>query len=78
MTTIFDYVDWRGDLTFAQSELNEVDALILSMISYVDFDEIIGKDGDDDFVFRGFELPLRRSYTSDLRRIRYFSVFLRC
>ena len=48
MTTIFDYVDWRGDLTFAQSELNEVDALILSMISYVDFDEIIGKDGDDE------------------------------
>lgn len=44
MTTIFDYVDWRGDLTFAQSELNEVDALILSMISYIDFADIISND----------------------------------
>lgn len=46
MTTIFDYVDWRGDLTFAQSELNEVDALILSMISYIDFADIISNDTD--------------------------------
>ncbi len=41
MPTVFDYIDWRGDLTFEQSGLNEVDALILSMISYVDFSEII-------------------------------------
>ena len=47
MTTIFDYVDWRGDLTFARSELNEVDALILSMISYVDFADIISSDQND-------------------------------
>ena len=45
MATVFDYIDWRGDLTFDQSGLNEVDALILSMISYVDFAEII-PDGD--------------------------------
>lgn len=41
MATVFDYIDWRGDLTFAQSAPNEVDALILSMISYVDFDGIV-------------------------------------
>ena len=41
MSTVFDYIDWRGDLTFEQSSLNEVDALILSMISYVDFTEIL-------------------------------------
>lgn len=30
-----DYVEWRGDLTFAQSPFNEVDNLILSCLSYV-------------------------------------------
>ena len=38
---IFDYIDWRGDLTFEQSPVNEVDGLILSLISYVDFSDIV-------------------------------------
>lgn len=35
MGNIMDYVEWRGDLTFAQSPFNEVDNLILSCLSYV-------------------------------------------
>lgn len=35
--TIFDYLDWRGDLTFLQSEFNEIDALIFSVLSYLNF-----------------------------------------
>ena len=38
---IFDYIDWRGDITFDQSPLNEVDALILSLLSYTDFSGIV-------------------------------------
>lgn len=38
---IFDYIDWRGDITLEQSPLNEVDALILSLISYADFRGIV-------------------------------------
>lgn len=38
---IFDYIDWRGDLTFEQAPLNEVDGLVLSLISYADFDGIV-------------------------------------
>lgn len=36
-TDVFDYLQWRGDLTFAQSAFNEVDALILSVFAYLDF-----------------------------------------
>lgn len=36
MANIMDYLDWRGDLTFAQSPFNEVDNLILAVLSYVD------------------------------------------
>lgn len=41
MGTLFDYVAWRGDLTFEADPLNEVDNLIFSLISYVDFDGIV-------------------------------------
>lgn len=32
---VFAYLDWRGDLTFQQAPFNEADALILSIISYL-------------------------------------------
>lgn len=35
MANIFDYLTWRGDLTFAQDPPNSVDALIFSTLSYV-------------------------------------------
>ena len=31
-TTVFDYLRWRGDLTFAQDSFNEVDNLVLCII----------------------------------------------
>lgn len=37
MATIFDYLKWRGDLTFTQDPLNAVDALIFSTLSYIRF-----------------------------------------
>ena len=41
MGTVFDYLDWRGDLTFLADPPGEVDCLILSMLSYIDFTEIV-------------------------------------
>ena len=41
MSDLIDYIKWRGDLTFAQSPFNEVDNLIFSFISYVDFSGIV-------------------------------------
>ena len=37
MANLMDYLDWRGDLTLAVSPFNEVDALILAALSFVDF-----------------------------------------
>ena len=41
---MFDYLNWRGDLTFAQSPLNAVDALIFSTLSYTQFGDLITDD----------------------------------
>ena len=44
MGTLFDYLNWRGDLSFEASPLGEVDSLILSQISYMDFEDIVPQD----------------------------------
>lgn len=41
MGNIMDYISWRGDLSFEQSEFNEVDNLILACFSYVNLDGIL-------------------------------------
>ena len=41
MANIIDYVLWRGDLPFSQVPLGEVDALVLSYLSYMPFDGLV-------------------------------------
>jgi hypothetical protein len=44
MGNILEFIRWRGDLTFAQSPFCEVDALILSAVSYVELDRIVSEN----------------------------------
>jgi len=41
MATLLDYLTWRGDLRFAQDPFNDIDALVLAMLSYVSFEDIV-------------------------------------
>ena len=41
MGTIIEYLNWRGDLAFTQDPLNDIDTLILSMLSYLPFKGIV-------------------------------------
>ena len=41
MADILEYLKWRGDILLTERGLNEVDNLILSYLSYVDFDGIV-------------------------------------
>ncbi len=41
MANVFDYLRWRGDLSFEASPLCEIDALIFCEISYIFFDGIV-------------------------------------
>ena len=36
-TTVWDYLRWRGDLLLTQDGFNEVDNLLLCIVSYIDF-----------------------------------------
>ncbi len=50
MANLLDYLDWRGDLTLAQSPFSEVDNLILAELVFVDFKEIVPAPGQGDSV----------------------------
>ncbi len=44
MASIFEYLQWRGDLSFAQDPPNAVDALIFSGLAYVSYGSITEAD----------------------------------
>ena len=50
MANVFDYIKWRGDLSFEQSPLNEIDALIFCELSYIFFEGIVPENPDGGYV----------------------------
>ena len=47
MANIVEYLNWRGDLSFEQSPLNEIDGLILANLSYVPFETIVSSPWEE-------------------------------
>ena len=41
VTTLFDYLKWRGDLTLEQDRFNQIDGMILSRFSYLPFELVL-------------------------------------
>lgn len=56
MDNIFDYLKWRGDLTFEKSPICMEDVALLTQISYCPFEELIGTD------YKGKTLKQIRNY----------------
>ncbi|NBK97427.1 MAG: DUF2974 domain-containing protein [Erysipelotrichia bacterium] len=44
MENMLSYLHWRNDITFQERAFNEVDALILSQLAYVEWEGIVGSD----------------------------------
>ena len=47
MANVFDYLRWRGDLSFEQSPQNEIDLLIFSLLSYIDYSDSVAPGFDE-------------------------------
>ena len=78
MADLFDYLHWRGDLTFSQAPVNPVDTLIFSALSYISFGgsteaapevPISLKDAAEDF-FRLPDQPDRCRVKNDLELLK--------
>lgn len=44
MASLFDYLTWRGDISFSQVTVNPVDALIFSALSYISYGNMVEKE----------------------------------
>lgn len=40
MSNLTDYLDWRGDLSFDDAPMNEVDALVFAWLAYYEFEKL--------------------------------------
>lgn len=47
MSNLFDYISWRGDLSFEASPLCEVDNFIFCMVTYIDYNRIYNNYNPD-------------------------------
>ena len=63
MANIYDFIKWRGDLTFAADEFHVIDALVFALLSYVELDGMLSGSGEcitiHDAAVRYFELHER-------------------
>ena len=75
MSNLIDYLAWRGDLTFEHAPFNDLDGVLLSLLSYVNFDDILTEDGPAlplaDAAGRFFELHPEEELSSDRSLIRW-------
>lgn len=46
MANINDYLDWRGDISFSDLAVCEADALIFSLLSYINFEGIVPAESE--------------------------------
>ena len=50
---LFDYLNWRGDLSFKTNAFNEVDNLVLAVLSYLDYKGIVPGMKQNDIITLG-------------------------
>ncbi len=68
INTVFDYIKWRGDLSFRQDPFNEVDSVILSMVCFLDFLNIVPAPGEPGSVsLRQAMEHFERTFTGERR-----------
>ena len=69
MTNLFDYVTWRGDISFKQSKLNKLDCLLFSQIIMLDFENIIPSTTENEFILLDKAKELYDEYHGKDKRI---------
>ena len=62
---IFDYLTWRGDLSFVQSPFCEVDNLILSLLAYINLSEVVPESSEEAISIREASLRFFSLYSAE-------------
>lgn len=75
MSSIADYIKWRGDLSFRDAPFCEVDALILCQLCYVRLEGLVPPKEESAFVFAR-DLPAKFDSLSDADERRYLGALI--
>lgn len=54
MANILDYLEWRGDLSFNNDPVSDIDFLIFSRLAYIPFDRIVYERPTEDCITLGY------------------------
>lgn len=68
---VLSYINWRGDIDFKSRPFGEVDALVLSCFSYIDFKGIIPEDNETITVKEASQRCFSESRKHEANGIRY-------
>ncbi len=71
MPNIFDYLDWRSDVPLHIDPFNEVDALVLSELSYTKFEDL--SDENSTLISDARELFFRKHTSEELLKLTSFT-----
>ena len=82
MANMLDYLDWRGDLPFSMIPMGEADALILSCLSYINYQGIVSAEDSEKVTLREasekfFELHSKEELDADTSFIRNMPLVLK-
>ncbi len=61
MSDLFDYLNWRGDLSFKEIPFNKIDALLLSHLTYNIFDGVVSESFTERKTFEKVAKDLKNS-----------------
>lgn len=70
---LLDYLKWRNDVSLHTASLNDIDNVILSYISYIDFGELFGEQERVYSIEDAFKLFCKRYSIDELRKNAKFS-----
>ncbi|MBR6915305.1 MAG: DUF2974 domain-containing protein, partial [Clostridia bacterium] len=72
MADVYEYLKWQGDVPFSADPFGEVDAMILSMLAYVELDGIVENGGKEKTLREVYDEFFRARTPDDVRRDRSF------
>ena len=69
---LLDYLKWRNDVTFSVASFNDIDNVILSCLSYMDFGELFSKQNTTYTLEEVFERFCKKYSFEEIRESRQF------
>ena len=73
---LLDYLKWRNDVNFSVASFNDIDNVILSYLSYMDFGELFQEHDKIYSIEEAFDLFCEKHSLEDIRKNGQFTIHI--